>query len=441
MKVKITPKVFFLIFLFISSFCYAQNETNNWYFGANTGLNFNSIPPTLLNDSSMDQLEGSSSISDANGNLLFYSDGRTVWNKNHDIMSNGTGLLGNESSSQSALIIPIPENDSLYYIFTAPLTVNSNNAGIRYSLVNIHSNGGHGEVVQKNILLLTLGTEKLAAILHCNNKDIWVVVTEYNTNNFYAFSITKDGICDCPVISSVGQIQTETQGHLKFSPGGSRLVAVMPFLDTELFSFDRNSGNVTFLDAIPGTNNNSGQVSSSFYGASFSPDNSKLYVSSGWWSALDNGCAKVVQYDLDAPDLNLSQTIIFDNSIEGQIGNCQSGGLGALQLGRDGIIYIASWGYEYLHTIISPNNPGVDCEFIEDGFHLNGLSGRLGLPNFIESYFDTSDSVTVCTPTILEADFTYIDSCSQQNIPIHQSVFFEFWCAVLFLGFWRSIIS
>src|ERR1044072_10401 len=92
----------------VASLCftsaYSQNENTKWYFGENAALNFMTNPPTQLNNSSMSTMEGSSSIADASGNLLFYTDGLTVYNKLHAVMANGTGLSGNQSTSQAALI-------------------------------------------------------------------------------------------------------------------------------------------------------------------------------------------------------------------------------------------------------------------------------------------------------------------------------------------------
>lgn len=76
---------------------FGQNEANNWYFGYNAGLSFSTDPPTPLTNGALVTGEGSAVISDVNGNLLFYTDGSTVWNANHVVMPNGTGLLANRN--------------------------------------------------------------------------------------------------------------------------------------------------------------------------------------------------------------------------------------------------------------------------------------------------------------------------------------------------------
>ena len=100
---KIISAFFFIVCTFQS---FAQGEANIWYFGENAGLDFNTGSVVAINNSQLNTREGCSSFSTSSGELLFYSDGTTIWNKNHTPMLNGIGLAGDASSSQSAMIIP-----------------------------------------------------------------------------------------------------------------------------------------------------------------------------------------------------------------------------------------------------------------------------------------------------------------------------------------------
>src|ERR1051326_8915476 len=97
-----------LVLLALAGDTPAQKPAMNWYFGQKAGLDFNSGTPVPVLGSSMWATEGCTSISDSNGNLLFYTYGDTVWNKNHQPMPNGFGLFGHQNSTQSALIVPLP---------------------------------------------------------------------------------------------------------------------------------------------------------------------------------------------------------------------------------------------------------------------------------------------------------------------------------------------
>tara|TARA_B110000858_G_C17785847_1_gene467253 strand:- start:1544 stop:1972 length:429 start_codon:yes stop_codon:yes gene_type:complete len=122
----------------------AQKEGNIWYFGENAGLDFNNGSPVALTDGMLNTSEGCASICDANGNLLFYTDGMLVYNKNHGIMPNGTGLLGHSSSTQSAIIVKKPMSNNLYYIFTVDDIFNTNGGAVTYSIVDMSLDGGLG---------------------------------------------------------------------------------------------------------------------------------------------------------------------------------------------------------------------------------------------------------------------------------------------------------
>ena len=127
-------------------------------------------------------------ISENNGDLLFYTDGITVWDKQHNIMPNGTGLTGDSSSTQSAIIVPKPGDVSIFYIFTVDDLAGPN--GLRYSEVNMTLNGGNGDITnQKNIELNAFTTEKISAVKHANGIDFWVVTHDWNNNNFFTIKI------------------------------------------------------------------------------------------------------------------------------------------------------------------------------------------------------------------------------------------------------------
>jgi hypothetical protein len=120
----------------------AQKQANIWYFGNRAGLDFNSGVPVALTNGAMDAFEGTASMADENGQLLLYTDGSTVWNKQHQVMRNGTGLMGHANSAQACLIIPNPGNKNLYYIFTTDANGGPN--GLRYSTVDLTKEGGLG---------------------------------------------------------------------------------------------------------------------------------------------------------------------------------------------------------------------------------------------------------------------------------------------------------
>nr|MBP6460577.1 cell surface protein [Crocinitomicaceae bacterium] len=162
-------KLLLLFILLIQTVSYSQKEAAIWYFGEKAGLDFNSGSPVSITDGKIVTNEGCASISDKNGTILFYTDGTLVYNKLHKVMPNGSGLFGHNSSTQSAIIVPKPNNPYIYYIFTVdqplPDNVDDNllndqdppNNGLNYSEVDLRLDNGLGDIPvnKKNIHLIT----------------------------------------------------------------------------------------------------------------------------------------------------------------------------------------------------------------------------------------------------------------------------------------------
>jgi len=373
-----------LIVLFVTK-THAQNEANIWYFGDGAGLDFNSGSPVALTNGQLFTQEGCATISDSSGQLLFYTDGSTVWGKTHAIMPNGTGLLGDFSSTQSAIIVPKPNNPNIYYIFTVDDAAGPD--GLSYSEVDLTLNGGNGDITGvKNILLHTPVTEKISAIKKSNGIDYWVVVHAWNSDEFLSYSVTDLGVNTTPVISTVGHIHEEivpnyygqTLGYMKFSPNGKRLALaksqdIINFI--EIFDFNNSTGILTnpiYIDGIFNVDLIEGKQMGP-YGVEFSPNSNLLYVS-------DTGANfKIHQFNIsltNATDIiNSSQVLLEDRYTA------------AFQLASDGKIYVSSWGNSFLDVIESPNTIGVGANYIVNAVDLNGRFCRYGLPPFIQSFF------------------------------------------------------
>jgi hypothetical protein len=398
--------IYFLV-VFAPLFCNAQKQGNIWYFGDHAGLNFNSGSPVVLTNGQIGlypnpspHSEGTSVISDSSGNLLFYTDGSTIWNKNHSIMSNGDNLLGHPSSTQSALIIPQPQSKRNFYVFTTDAFTNGLTNGLRYSIVDMCINNGLGHVIdeKKNILLLDTVSEKLTATKHTNGVDYWIVTHKYFSDAFYAYLLTANGIEDT-IISHVGSIHQNVWlpsntnaaiGQMKISPNGTKIALCFSNTNpakTELFSFNNTTGVVSNLISLTSSGNE--------YGLSFSPNSSKLYFSTG-------GNGTIYQYNLLQGNGNPDSILASKQNIA-QIGNGLCCIVDALQLGPDGKIYIAREGKTFLGVINSPNLQGNACNFQDNAISLGGKACSLGLPNFIDSY-DYSNTVIDCETGINEAD-------------------------------------
>ncbi|MFY7936155.1 MAG: gliding motility-associated C-terminal domain-containing protein [Flavobacterium sp.] len=379
---------------------FAQKEVNIWYFGNYAGLNFNTNPPTALTNSVMSTYEGSSSIADKNGNLLFYTDGITVWNKNHQIMTNGTGLLGNPSSTHSALVIKQPGVDSMYIIFTSSDDNNSN--GVCYSVVNMKLSGQFGAVTTKNIKLVNVSAEKIAAINHANQRDIWIAIPAHSTDSIYTFLVTPLGVNLSPVKNTTGFPQLNyNPGQIKFSNDGTKLAFADHYNYTTIISdFNNLTGVISNSRAIDA---NFQYPSGSIYGLEFSPNSQYLY--------LTGNQNKIFQCSIPNSSTNMSNicNMIEFNTI---------GVNGQLQLGPDGKIYSVVFNYGYVGVINNPNSYFKSCGFNRNGIYLGGKSSNIGLPNYYQTFFSPVGFITAPSACIGDTSSISIkiDSASLDSI-------------------------
>ena len=260
-----------MFIVLISQLLVGQNEGNIWYFGNGAGLDFNSGSPVALDDGQLNTMEGCSTISDENGDLLFYTDGMVVYDKFHNIMPNGTGLLGHNSSTQSAIIVKQPQSSSIYYIFTVDGSTGINGNGLYYSEVDITLNDGAGDVTEvKNVLLFQNTAEKVTAVPHSNGVDFWIIAPQFTTNKYFSYLFTSLGVAAQPVESSI-EIELITAGYLTASPDGTKLAACYSggVNKVSVMSFDNLTGLLSTDFSVEITNP---------YGVAFSPDNNVLYI-------------------------------------------------------------------------------------------------------------------------------------------------------------------
>lgn len=420
-----------VFFLCLSLQSFSQGEASNWFFGNRAGIKFNSdnTITTLSNFPNPIRIvtdEGCSSFSDANGNLLLYTDGRTVWDRNHIIMPNGnynagTGLLGDPSSTQSGIIVPNPANPNLYYIFTVdephhqnasvypnqflgdydggggrvPAADDGFNNGLNYSVVDMSitgANGSIGNITVRNTHLVTYNpdpageeikykcSEKITAVRIRNGGGYWVIT--HFIDKFYAFKIDPSGVSTTPVISQLNPVvpvsgyRRNAIGQIKVSPNGKK-IAIAHVQNGQiaggtssggamyLYDFDNSTGIVSNGQAII--------TDSGCYGVEFSAETKKLYVST------ESG---VVQFNLEAPSIPNSGQLISSRSYS------------SLQLGPDKKIYKANinTGLDdgFLDAINNPELDGSACGYQNAAVNLGAGTSRFGLPPFITSVFNTN---------------------------------------------------
>jgi hypothetical protein len=218
---------------------FAQGEWNQWRFGQHISLDFNSGNPVQIANNPLNFSNTYTvSTSDSLGNLLFFSDGKTVWDRNNNVMPNGAGLFGTWAPDQTVFCIKNKVNDSTYFLFTVGASIGylSPHYGLFYSIIDLRLNNGLGDIVagMKNIPLNEADSayNYLYGTRHQNNKDAWILVKQHPLMGtswpYLAFKVTTAGVDTIPITSAsaLGRIQfTNLEGTLRISPDGNRLIS------------------------------------------------------------------------------------------------------------------------------------------------------------------------------------------------------------------------
>jgi hypothetical protein len=388
-----------IILLFIIVFSpglFPQKYDYTWFVGTDKSvgiieLNFNEFPVAISKITSP-PLEfdlTNASISNKNGELLFYTNGIIIADSSHQMMENGDslnpGFIADAfyeqgyNLEQGALILQKPGNDTLFYIFHESRNIIFS-PNLYHTLVDMSKNNGLGTVLNKNVSIIsdTLDGGKIAAVKHANGRDWWVLTAKLDKYIFNKLLVTPDSIVllNPQIVEPSEGFGQPPAGKATFSPDGRKYARheIRSFPAghfVRLYDFDRCTGMLSNQIHLPLTD------TAGVGGIAFSPDSRFMYVSSQ---------ELVYQYDVTAADVAGTQIIVAET--DGFIDTLFNGEpwfpltFSGAQAGPDGRIYIHSaGGSRYLHVIQYPNQPGLECQVRQHAINLPAFNYR-SIPNF-----------------------------------------------------------
>jgi len=354
--------------------------SNTGIYLGGTIIDFSTTPPAIsYQERELPIRETAAGICDTNGNILFYSNGINIYNKELEIMVNGNGLNPGLISedfaefgyplNQGALALPYPGSSYLFYLLHEKRQYGSIVTNFYYSLIDMSQNNELGQVVEKNISIIadTLGLGGLAACRHANGRDWWIVTPKEYSNLYYIFLLSPYGI-ELLQTPQVGREIDSNFGQNTFSADGKYYVrfnasGITP-KSIDIFKFDRCSGilfgsqSIIYDDTIGAG------------GIAISENSRFLYVASGKY---------VYQFDLEAEVIEDSREIVaVHNNPLPQDATI----FGLSQLGTDGKIYITtSWTAQVLHIIERPGVRGISSNVVQDGVSIPTIN-RMTVPNY-----------------------------------------------------------
>lgn len=347
------------LLLFSMAYSQPQRRANIWHFGAAEGLDFSCGYPEKLTGINVFSFEGSTTLCDENGEVLFYSNGGgskgvigignfsgMIWNRNQEIMLDlGTESGGGLSSAQSAIALPIPGQTHRYYLFTIDhypsLTqLNVIHRGLRYFVIDMSRNNGLGEVVTGDIQVYRPAVECLTAMRHANGQDYWIITIDVDTKEWIVVPVTSQGVS--PVLRFPRAV-AHFPFVIKASPDGRFLSD-----GSVLYSFNAGTGEPQQI-AILGEYHN--------YCFSFSPGSRYYYTPNTM------GERKILRYDMLAADIPASKAVV--SAIE-------STSLGYMQMAPDGNLYYNAIMFPSFVRLYSIRCPDAEAATVEDtGINFN----------------------------------------------------------------------
>ncbi len=306
-------------------------------------------------------LKASTVMSDAEGHLLFYSNGCEVMNWAHQLVENGDsinpGYIHDEfcdhgyPASQGILALPWPGDSTRYCLLHVSANEQGNYDKFLLTTLEFGSPLDSGVVQEKNLLILEGSfTDMITAVRHGNGRDWWVILQERSSNRFYFFLLDPTGL-NLKNTQTIGHIWIlESVGQSVFSPDGTLLARTSALNGINLYHFDRCSG--VLSDPVYMSIEQDTVALNVPTGLSFSPNNRFLYATVGY---------KLWQYDTWAADIAASRQLVayWDGYLDDGFFETS---FFQHMLAPDGKIYIVPpGGSRHLHVIHSPNEPGLAC--------------------------------------------------------------------------------
>ncbi|MES2558848.1 MAG: gliding motility-associated C-terminal domain-containing protein [Bacteroidota bacterium] len=401
-----------LLLLIFTFPVFGQKADNIWHFGRGCSMYFNDgflvkttgTPSVQPHKFSQYIFKVATICDNRTGELLFYTTGTEVMNRNHTAMPMGSFI----ANILQVMIVPDLLDSTLFTIFyTTP-------SGLFYTKVDMKLNGGLGGVVVQNQTLSTDAQNHFVVVKQYYGQGHWLIVSDKNGQRFYAYRITGERISE-PVISVAGpdriyDINDMRLGDMEATTTGNMFACTFKSASNKglagIYDFDKVCGTIKFNQTL--------NIDGFYQSLAFDQTAQFLYV-----ARMLGGDYHLLQFDLFSGDP--SQSVINVVTFDGYTP------LEAMELGPDNRLYITTEEVSSgpggglspaskLHVVEKPWLKGIACTFVSKAVKLDpgttcsgGLSCRItnSLPDGV------SDRTTVDPgyekPLITTAQFCFGD--------------------------------
>nr|MBK9652029.1 T9SS type A sorting domain-containing protein [Bacteroidota bacterium] len=399
---------------------FAQKYMNNLafngeYFLSNDSFNFilsnyklNTPVYQYLDSSDLWMGNHSALIADSTGQLIFYTNGCSVGNKNFEM------IPGTDTLEYTSIVITCPYGQpNLNGAFFLPSLTNPNEIllfhkddqfttnwnwifatsyNAWFTVLDKTMNNGLGGLVSRNNILYNTETcrDGFQAVKHANGRDYWIVMQDFDTSTFVTFLYTPTGF-SVPFFQNMNiPLYRGGTPNAIFNRQGTKYATTAWNNNLMLFDFDRCTGQFKYNNQVDTT----WQYLGFFF--CFSAKGNKIY-------RMDNS-DKIYQYDTADVDFNISRdtVAIYDGFFDGD-----STKFVTMFLAADDKIYINS-AIGYQHVINKPDLTGISCNILQHSIKHPASVGN-AFPNYIN--YDLGpllgspcDTLSILTPALSKGE-------------------------------------
>ncbi len=392
-------KLILISFALISYSIYSQYQNANWYMGDHLGMSFmNNNVHIVYNGQTIDPYRPTATVSDNDGNLLFYTDGHNYWDGEHSIIN---GSIDNiQGDVQAIRIVPYPLHPDQYYVFLYT------SSGVFYSLVKIQNDDNRILLlnVDMNIPLIdpneAIANNLLATTIASDDESYWLLVSSNNV--IYSFKISRNGL-SAPVSNSIDSYNIWHKygemilSHNPFFQTGEYLL-IVPMFDSVIstdnddyfgrlcyYKFNNTTGNLQYVSDFHDT---LGLITS----IEISPNDDYLYYT----ISRNDGYVNITQINLTSTsylpswcDSYTPCNIIHDETLNStDLANFRAA---TLRMAMNNKIYFPSYVGNKMSVIENPNQQ--NCNFSYNSIYFQ-TGSTYKLPALVDKH------ISACLPDL-----------------------------------------
>ncbi len=374
--------VIFFASLFLTIVSAQSTRESQWIIGdeeASIILDFNKDSLELLSAESSIIMSrpAISNICDTLGEIIMYTNGCELYNRNNELVSGGEEMtiieevanqceFGYNNMLFSSLFLPAPcQEDIVYYINPDYIIDNwlDISSKLYYTKIDV-SNSSAVDILEKHQIIFsdTLATGNVHATRHSNGRDWWICVLERQSNCYNCVLLNEQGFSSS-VVTCTGykwnNSNSSDTGSACFSKDGTTYVRFNYTEGLNIYDFDNHTGILTHRERILFPD----EDFRGFSGVAISPNSRYVYAAAKF---------ELFQFDLMANPVISSRTLIdsLDLAVSSPTLFTFS------KLAPDGKIYITGLRNGFIHVINYPDLQGKSCGLSQHSLILPTVNGQ-----------------------------------------------------------------